>query len=308
MTELSILASAEAEMFEALVPDIGLRALELEVDGVAMRTRVGEIGEGDPVLLLHGGGGGLGHWAPLLPHLANRRLIAVERPGCGQASRFDYAGIDLHQHACGFVGAALDALEIDSCDLIANSMGGLWSLWFASDYPDRVNSLTLVGTPAIFPGTSAPELMLQAAGKQPPALADINPPNLEEERKKLRLTGHGDALERGRIPPVMLNYLAALKCRPYFARDFHALISHCIDEQGAVPGAGISLEDIAALPQPTLVIWGERDTYGSVEQGRHVAEQMRNARFEVVPNAGHIPWLDNPELTAGWINEFLAKV
>src|SRR5258708_12323345 len=84
-------------------------------------------------------------------------MIALDRPGCGLSDGFDYSSVDdIRGHAVTFLGAVLDALGLDRARIVANSMGGLWSLWLALDRPERVSSLALLGCPALAAGTSAP--------------------------------------------------------------------------------------------------------------------------------------------------------
>src|SRR5258708_14571481 len=121
------------------------------------KARVIEAGSGTPVLFVHGGGGFAGHWLPLLAHVSGHRMIALDRPGCGLSDGFDYSSVDdIRGHAVTFLGAVLDALGLDRARIVANSMGGLWSLWLALDRPERVSSLALPGCPALAAGTSAP--------------------------------------------------------------------------------------------------------------------------------------------------------
>jgi len=95
-----------------------------------------------------------------MARLSGRRMIAVDRPGCGLTDEFRYTGTsDLRQHAVTFLSGVADVLDLDAMDLVANSMGGLWSLWFALDRPERVRSLALLGCPALAAGTSAPAAM-----------------------------------------------------------------------------------------------------------------------------------------------------
>lgn len=49
------------------------------------------------------------------------------------------------------------------------------------------------------------------------------------------------------------------------------------------------------LEMPTLFVWGDKDAIAGPETGRSFAAQMTAARLEVVPDAGHMPWVDQPE-------------
>ena len=67
--------------------------------------------------------------------------------GHGLAQPFDYAAVDMLELARRFLREVLDALGLRTANIAANSMGGLWSVAFAIDAPDRVSRLALVGAP-----------------------------------------------------------------------------------------------------------------------------------------------------------------
>jgi pimeloyl-ACP methyl ester carboxylesterase len=56
---------------------------------------------------------------------------------------------------------------------------------------------------------------------------------------------------------------------------------------------------------PTLLIWGDKDSFGPPSLAQEMAQLMPNSRVEVVPDAGHLAWLDQPETVAGLIVNFL---
>src|SRR6185369_15841483 len=114
----------------------------IELRNPALSVRVLElVGDGPPILMVHGGGGLAAQWAPLAAELRGRHLFMVDRPGCGLTDGFDYDGVDLRRHAVSFIDGVLDGLGLDRAVLIGNSMGGLWSLWFAAEHPERVEGI-----------------------------------------------------------------------------------------------------------------------------------------------------------------------
>src|SRR5688572_24771987 len=135
----------QAAYLDRVVP--GHRIVRVHWSGGA--TQVIEAGQGQPLLLLHGGLGEAFQWAPLMPALADRyRVLAVDRPGHGLADAFDYRGVNMLDIASRFANEILDALSIPSAAVLGNSMGGLWAAGFALSHPQRVTRLLLVGAPA----------------------------------------------------------------------------------------------------------------------------------------------------------------
>jgi len=64
--------------------------------------------------------------------------------------------------------------------------------------------------------------------------------------------------------------------------------------------------DMAQLPVPTLFAWGDRDAYGPSTSGQSLARQMPYAHFEIIADAGHVPWLDRPNTVADAITAHLS--
>ena len=77
----------------------------------------------------------------------DHRVLAVDRPGHGLADPFDYRGADLLDHERTFLRDVVDALQLPTVDVVANSMGAFLSVAFALDAPNRVSRLVLVGAP-----------------------------------------------------------------------------------------------------------------------------------------------------------------
>lgn len=64
--------------------------------------------------------------------------------------------------------------------------------------------------------------------------------------------------------------------------------------------------ELSGLKPPTLMLWGDKDTFGSPTLGQEMARLMPNVRCEVIPDAGHLAWLDQPNRCAERIASFIA--
>jgi pyruvate dehydrogenase E2 component (dihydrolipoamide acetyltransferase) len=142
---------AVVEQFQAaFVPgdgaeeDSGPRPQKVELDGRLIRYF--ERGEGGvPLVLVHGFGGDLNNW--MFNHealAAGRRVVALDLPGHGESTKqLERADLD---ELSGVVLALLDHLDIPAAHLVGHSMGGAVSLNTARLAPQRVRSLTLIGS------------------------------------------------------------------------------------------------------------------------------------------------------------------
>ena len=128
--------------------DLPARSRYLDIERPEMRAHLLEAGDGEPLVLIHGGDGEGALWAPLMAELEDGyRLYALDRPGCGLSDPFDYRDVDLRRHAGDFVTSVLDALGLESATLVSTSMGGFFALTTALDHPERVRRLAFVGMP-----------------------------------------------------------------------------------------------------------------------------------------------------------------
>ena len=266
-------------------------------------TQVIEIGEGPPLLLIHGGLGEAAQWASILPALARgRRVLAVDRPGHGLADPFDYRGVDVEPHACRFLSDVLDGLGLDRTDVVANSMGGLWSVFLALRAPERFHRLVLIGAPAgmtrAVPGPLRP-LGLPLIGAPLGRLAMSRP----TEANTRAFWGRILVAHPERLDPVLLAFVVAAQ-----KRNLRSMVSFA----GAILDAGglrrklILGERWRDLRVPSVFIWGERDGFGPPDQGEAVASGIPGgARVIRIPDAGHLTWLDAPDAVLAALGEAL---
>lgn len=258
------------------------------------KTAIIEGGNGSPLLLVHGGGGAAFQWAPILPLLARRyRVLAVDRPGHGLADPFDYRDVDLFAHANTFLTELIEAEGLSKLEIVGNSMGGLFSLAFALQNPERVERLWLVGVPA---GLRR-KLPLPARLPAMPVLRGVFHRMMRQPTRQStrRFWGRVLVAHPERLTDDLLDLEAAMTRRN--ASSIISLFSRFITIGGVAPDLVLESRWEQILVPTTFVI-GEHDKTASAEDIRRVVE--RNPRFSLVqiPGVGHVPWVDNPESVA----------
>ena len=289
---------------------IARRSRFLQLSDPPLRARVLEFGSGEPVLFIHGGGGYAAQWAPLAAHLGEVHGFAVDRPGCGLTDAIDYRNVpDLREHAVRFLAGVLDALQLDRAAVVANSMGGLWSFWFALEHPERVSQLVQLGAPALFPGTNAPFLMrlLSVRGLNR-RLLRMQPPSLPQVRSLYsEILGHSRSVEQERFPKELFESHVAFEQLPAYEIGWLTLLEKVYRLRGARPAVALDGAELRRIRQPVLFLWGDHDPFGTPEVGRRALEAMPDAHLQVVPGGGHLPWLDEPEQCAACIRGFFRR-
>lgn len=267
-----------------------------------LSVRVIESGHGAPVVLVHGGGSSAAEWAPLLGELHGYRCLSVDRPGCGASGPFDYTGVDVRAHAVAFLEGVLDELGLERASLVANSMGGLWSMWLALDRPDRVSSLALLGCPALLSGTSAPlPVRLLGVRGLNRVLFGLKRPGLKQMRGILGHVAGADAAER--MTPDFVEAAFRAELVPGAQTAWRTLLERVVRLRGGRLELGE--DEIRRLSQRTLLVWGTDDAFGDARHGRRACELLPDGRLELV-EGGHLPWWNEPQRCAQLVSSFLA--
>jgi pimeloyl-ACP methyl ester carboxylesterase len=267
-------------------------------------VQVLELGAGHPLLLLHGAFGMTLAWAPILAALARQRhVVAVDLPGHGLADPFDYSDVDLLQTARVFLGEVLDALTLPQVDVMAHSVGGLFAVAFALAEPERVHRLVLAGAPAGVRRPGVPlQLRLFSVPLAGPWLARrlMQNPTLQGAKK---LWGQILVAHPERVDEAML--VADVETQ---RRDLHSYLSilHRLADIGGVRREFMLGASWEAVDRPVLVLWGTRDAFAPSRWGEELAARNAAIRFVRIPEAGHLPWLDDPQLVVAEAEHFLA--
>ena len=247
-------------------------------------------GRGMPVVLLHAFPQGHTMWAPQLDAFSTtHRVIAPDFLGFGESDAPD--GPYSLDHYADDVKGLLDHLSIRQAVLAGLSMGGYTLFAFYRKYPERVKALVLADTRAgadTEEGKAGRFAMAQTAqARGAGAIADIMLPKL--------------------LSPV------ALQTKPDLVQRVRATI-----EQTQISGIAGALMAMAERPdsvslltqiaRPTLIITGELDGPTPPAEGKLMAERIPGARLEIIPQAGHLSNLEQPEAFNKALRSFLNQL
>jgi pimeloyl-ACP methyl ester carboxylesterase len=229
-------------------------------------------------------------WDPQLKGLSDHfRVITVDLRGHGEsdAPLWRYS---MDQFADDVKGL-LDHVAIPQAVLVGLSMGGYIIFAFWRRYPERVKALAFAdtrATPDNDEGRTKRVAMAQALYKDgPSAVADLMMPMLLSPASQ---TGRPDLVQRvrGIITSTQLSGIVG---------DLMAM--H--DRPDSVP----LLKDITC---PTLVLVGEQDIGTPPSDARLIAEGIKDARLEIIPGAGHLSNLEQPETFNRAVRLFLEGI
>lgn len=296
--------SAERRLWHSL--GIEVRDYTTFLPRLGTRVRIQEVGSGRPTLFVHGGPNAGTTWAPLVARMPDQRSILLDRPGSGLSEPVDIDPGRLGEFADHLIVDLLDALELERADVVASSFGGFLALRAAAVAPHRFDRMVQMACPAGAPAMSVPPFMRAAAIAPLRSLITTIPPNERAARSMLRQIGHGASVDAGRFSPEFMSWYLSLQRHTDTMRNDLALVGSLVSVRGAVhPALTMSDEFLCGIDVPTFFYWGEDDPFGGVDVARKMIATMGDARLEMVPDAGHLPWLDDPARTARSVLGFL---
>jgi pimeloyl-ACP methyl ester carboxylesterase len=270
-------------------------------DGLAIYDR----GVGEPVLLMpapHGFTLTPAAETPLAQTLLGmgRRIITFDPPGAYRSTR--RPDVDMQE----MLGCALEAIAARNIDgpltVAGHSMAGLCALGFAVEHPEQVRRLVLVG--AVASGKSALLHRGMPLNRWPierdfwrfvlPSLRlRSGRGTLADHKRVLRLLYRESYVDRSRAPKVVI--APRDECLPAPVRD-------------RWPSAALRINYKPFLEwvhTPTLVCVGRHDPQAPVACSRELAKGIPGARLVIFEHSGHYPFVEEPDLFADTVGEFL---
>ncbi|MCW2686410.1 MAG: hypothetical protein JWR37_1300 [Mycobacterium sp.] len=248
------------------------------------------LGEGPPLVCLAGGPGADGRSLGDLGGLTSARtLVRLDARAAGRSA------VPTDRATCAFTEQAHDIdelrrfLGLDRVDVLAHSAGALTAQEFAARFTDRLRRLVLVA-PAGRVAREVDEVEVAeirgAQTRQPWHAA------LEDEVHRTAAHWYG-----GWSPAVQQHFELdeSLPEPPSWLRAAFYV--------GAADGRPARL---AAVPTPVLVLAGESDGVAGTGPAERVAAVYPEGRLATLPDCGHWPWVNHPELFRALVEEFLA--
>ncbi|MBC2637880.1 MULTISPECIES: alpha/beta fold hydrolase [unclassified Rhodococcus (in: high G+C Gram-positive bacteria)] len=266
-------------------------AKTIDVNGVA--TNYHDVGQGAPVVLIHGSGPGVTAWAnwrTTIPHLAESfRVIAPDILGFGYTERPDgveYNSTTWTNHLVGL----LDALGLDKVSIVGNSFGGSLALNIATKHPDRVDRLVLMGSVGVrFDITAG----LDAVWGFEPSLPAM--------RALLDVFAYDRSLVNDELAELRL----AAATRPGVQEAFSAMFP--APRQQGVDEMAVDENLIAGLENDTLIVHGRDDQVIPLTNSLRLLELIDRSQLHVFGRCGHWVQIEHSARFNSLVADFLSE-
>ena len=262
-----------------------------------MKARIDDIelgytdeGRGNPVVLIHGFPLNRNMWDPQIKALSSDyRVIAPDLRGHGESE--GPPGPYLMEVHAYDVRRLLDHLNIDQAVIAGFSMGGYATFAFYRLYPGRVKALIL---------------------------ADTRPQADSPEAKQGRMDLAGVARKEGagaiadRLIPRLLTQ-SSVETRKDLVDNVRRMITSTpvVGIAGDLMGLAERADSVSTMDTiscPTLVIVGEQDALTPLPDSQLMAQKIKGAKLETIPNAAHLSNMEQPEVFNSAMRSFFSSL
>jgi pimeloyl-ACP methyl ester carboxylesterase len=258
-----------------------------------------EIGEGEPLLFIHGVSGCWQNWLENLPHFAasGRRCVALDLPGFGSSPMPEWP-ITMAAYG-GLVRDFSAKLGLGGATLVGNSMGGLLAVELALAAPEAFERLVLVSAAGII-NTWHPEERAVATAW---AWRHFSPYFGSQGRQ---------IVARPRLRRAVFQSFVRFPNR----LDDDVLVEQIVNGLREADGFEPALADLirtdfrerlATIEMPTLIVWGLSDRVVPVPAAISYHRRIPHSRLEIFERTGHVPQLERPLRFNALLEEFLSS-
>jgi pimeloyl-ACP methyl ester carboxylesterase len=261
-----------------------------------------------PILVCHPGGPGASgrYFGDLAGLVRSATVIGLDPRGTGGSDPPADSGYLLEDYAADVEELRIQ-LGVDRLNLLGHSHGGFVATTYASTYPERTGRLVLVGTLARFSDEQRAEKARVLAEKEvDPAFADA------VEARRARDAGEFD--DRAELLALLVREFGLYFTRfgdaerefvqeVVFADPFNL---DALSMFNATVAPTLDLRPLLGrITAPTLVVTGDGDYMAGVGSAEEIASGIAGSRLEIIPGAGHFPWVEEPERVRAAIAAFL---
>lgn len=264
-----------------------------------LRLHYVKLGQGEPVVLLHGLGASTYSWSPVMEGLATHHTVyAFDLKGHGATDKPQDGRYGLHD-LTRLIRCALDALGLETFSIVGHSLGGAMSvlLMINPDVAPRVTKAVLINSAGYYP-QRLPWFVNLAASPIVPDLIKSALPTSWLANLVLRTCY---ANPRSISPQTVAEYAAPLAL-PGGIEAFIAIARDLTHRD-----YGEEIAKIPTIKTETLILWGALDSVIPLAHAHRFHQELPRSSLEILPQCGHIPPEEEPQATTTILREFLTR-
>ncbi len=263
------------------------------IDSAGIQTSYLEAGSGDPVLMLHGSGPGVSataNWQHNIGPLAEKfHVLAPDIVGFGATERPTDVVYSLRAWT-DHVWAFLDALGIEKTAIVGNSLGGRIALQMATDRPERISRMVLMGSPGV--GMTPTEGLAALRAYEP---------SHDAMRALLRNYFAVD-------PTLITDELVAIRYEASVADGaYEAYRAMFFDPRHTGSELGITEDEVRAITTPALLVHGREDKVVPMQVSVTMLGLLPNADLHVFSHCGHWTQIERADEFSALVSDFLRR-
>lgn len=271
--------------------------IEKFVDAGGIHTKYLEAGSGKPLVLVHG----LNHWSGvwkfnIAPLSKDYRVIIPDMVGHGDTDKPQDESYDSAFTVSGWP-ISLKRWTQDAA-LVGNSLGGGVSFGYVATHPNSITHL----------------ILLASGGFSKPLCIELRLLTLPIIDRFIARPSYNNSLifwekclaDHDRIPEELVIEHFEREKDPLGRIPFIRTIKQNIDLRGIKDQILRRTEDLAPnVKIPILIVWGEDDQVSPIPEKEDILKHFPHAQFETIPNCGHTPMIECPEIINGVIRDFV---
>ncbi|MDT5134340.1 MAG: 2-hydroxymuconate-semialdehyde hydrolase [Mycobacterium sp.] len=266
---------------------------EHTIDAGGIETSYLEAGSGEPVIMLHGSGPGvsaLANWQHNIPTLSQRfHVLAPDLVGFGATER-PYDVVYSLRTWTDHIWAFLDAHDIQKTAVVGDSLGGRIALQMATDRPNRITKMVLMGAPGVGMYLTGGLAALRAYQPSHDAMRDL-----------LRNYFAVD-------PTMITDELVAIRYQASIADGaYEAYRTMFFDPRHAGSELAITENEVRAITTPTLLIHGREDRVVPMHVSVTMLGLLPHADLHVFSACGHWTQIERADEFSALVSEYLAR-
>jgi len=263
------------------------------IDAGGIETSYLAAGAGETVVMLHGSGPGVSataNWQHNIGTLSQRfRVLAPDIVGFGGTERPDDVVYSLRGWT-DHIWAFLDAHGIEKTAIVGNSLGGRIALQMATDCPDRITKMVLMGAPGVGMTLTDGLAALRAYEPSHDAMRDLL-------RNYLAVD-----------PTMITDELVAIRYEASIADGaYEAYRAMFLDPRHAGSELGITEDEVRAIATPTLLVHGREDKVVPVQVSITMLGLLPNADLHVFAACGHWTQIERADEFSALVSDYLAR-